>query len=157
MTKKTLAMRVLDRSKVDYAVTAYPSNERDAERVATLMYVDPSLVYKTLVVLRAAGRPLLVMIPSNSQLDLKQIARSVSEKKVKMASHKEAESLTGLQVGGISVLALLNRGFVPLIDSQAKDQQIIYISAGKRGLQLSLSPIDLIYVTGARVIDAIRQ
>jgi Cys-tRNA(Pro)/Cys-tRNA(Cys) deacylase len=157
MTKKTLAMRVLDSRKVDYAVTVYPQNERDAKRIATLMKVDPSLVYKTLVVLRAAGKPLLAMIPSNSQLDLKQVARSVGEKKVKMASHKEAESLTGLQVGGISALALLNRGFVPLIDSQARDHRKIYISAGKRGQQISLSPIDLINVTGARVIDAMRR
>ena len=138
MTKKTLAMRVLDGRKVDYTVTAYPQNERDAERIASLMNVEPALVYKTLVVLPAAGKPLLVMIPSDSQLDLKQVARAVGEKKVKMASHKEAESSTGLQVGGISALALLNRGFVPLIDSQAKDQQIIYISAGKRGLQFHL-------------------
>ncbi len=157
MAKKTLAMRVLDSKKVDYAVTAYPQTERDAERIATLINVEPSLVYKTLVVLRAAGKPILVMIPSNAQLDLKKVARAVGEKKVKMASYKEAESQTGLQVGGISALALLNRGFVPLIDLQARDHQMIYISAGKRGLQISLSPIDLINITSAREIDAIRR
>ena len=157
MAKKTLAMRVLDSKKVDYAITAYPQTERDAERIAILINVEPSLVYKTLVVLCADGKPLLVMIPSNSQLDLKKVARAVGEKKVKMASLKEAESLTGLQVGGISALALLNRGFVPLIDSQARDHQIMYISAGTRGLQISLSPIDLINVTGARELDAVRR
>jgi len=100
---------------------------------------------------------MLVMIPSNAQLDLKKVARAVGEKKVKMASHKEAESMTGLQVGGISALALLNWGFVPLIDLQARDHQTIYISAGKRGLQISLSPIDLINITSAREIDATRR
>jgi Cys-tRNA(Pro)/Cys-tRNA(Cys) deacylase len=93
------------------------------------------------------------MIPSNRQLDLKKLASAVGQKKVQMGTQREAEQLTGLQVGGISPLALLNRGFDILLDDAALDQSRICISAGERGLQIRLALNDLIKATGARVAD----
>jgi Cys-tRNA(Pro)/Cys-tRNA(Cys) deacylase len=71
-----------------------------------------------------------------------------------MASYKEAESLTGLQVGGISALALINRGFDVYIDRAATELSHILVSAGCRGINLQLSVEDLIRITKARVIEA---
>ncbi len=99
---------------------------------------------------------MLVMIAGDQELDLKQVAKAVGEKKVRMASHKEAEDLTGLQVGGISALALLNRPFDVFIDRPATELSHILVSAGKRGINLRLPVADLVRVTNARVIEATR-
>jgi Cys-tRNA(Pro)/Cys-tRNA(Cys) deacylase len=71
-----------------------------------------------------------------------------------MAAHKEAETLTGLQVGGISALALLNRPFDVFIDRPATQLSHVLVSAGKRGINLRLTVADLIRITRARVIEA---
>jgi Cys-tRNA(Pro)/Cys-tRNA(Cys) deacylase len=113
-------------------------------------------VYKTLVTLRPEGKPMLIMIAGHQELDLKRVAKSVGEKKVRMASYKEAEDLTGLQVGGISALALLNRPFDVFIDRPATELSHVLVSAGKRGINLRLPVADLIRVTRARVIEATR-
>jgi Cys-tRNA(Pro)/Cys-tRNA(Cys) deacylase len=70
-----------------------------------------------------------------------------------MASHSEAEALTGLQVGGISALALLNKGFVILLDESARAYEEVYVSGGQRGVDLKLKTADLVKVTRARVVD----
>lgn len=148
--EKTLAMKVLEGKKVAYEAVEYPPTERDAVQVAGALGVPPGQVFKTLVVTRPSGKPLLVMLPADQQLDLKEVARAAGEKKLKMATHQEAEALTGLQVGGISALALLHRPFVIYIDSAARAYEHIYISAGKRGINLKVGVQDLVKVTGAR-------
>lgn len=153
MTNKTLAMRFLEGKKVAYQVHEYPASERDAETVAEEMGVPAAEVYKTLVVLRPPKKPMLVMVPADRQLDLKKLAKAVGEKKVKMAGHSEAEQLTGLQVGGISALALVNKGFAVYLDKTAESLNQIYVSAGQRGLDIQLAVKDLIKVTRARLID----
>ncbi|MCI0394856.1 MAG: aminoacyl-tRNA deacylase [Chloroflexi bacterium] len=153
MPEKTIAIKLLEGKKILHQVYEYPAGERDAERVAAEMAVPAGQVFKTLVVLRPAGKPMLVMVPADRQLDLKKLAQAVGEKKVKMATHKEAEALTGLQVGGISALALLNRGFAVYLDRSAQAFPEIYVSAGRRGLDIRLAVADLIRLTGARVVD----
>jgi Cys-tRNA(Pro)/Cys-tRNA(Cys) deacylase len=71
-----------------------------------------------------------------------------------MAYHCDAEALTGLQVGGISALALLNKGFEICIDQAARQLDRIAVSAGQRGVDLYLDVSDLVRVTGARWVDA---
>lgn len=153
-TQKTLAMKLLDGKKIAYVVHAYSSDIRDAEQVATAVGFDASAVYKTLVVANPEGKPLLVMLPADKHLDLKKFAKQLNAKKLKMATQREAESQTGLQVGGISALALTNKGFAVYLDSAARDLQQIVISAGQRGLQIQLAVKDLVAVTGARFVDA---
>jgi Cys-tRNA(Pro)/Cys-tRNA(Cys) deacylase len=153
MTTKTMAMRALEAKNIPYEVLTYDATITDAALVANEVGLPQQRVFKTLVVVRNGGKPMLVMIPSNRQLNLKRLAKAVGEKKVKMASHKQAEELTGLQVGGISALALLNRGFDVYLDESADTIEKICISAGEKGLQLMLSVQDLIDVTGARLID----
>lgn len=158
MTEKTLAMKVLQGQKVVFDTAVYPKTTRDAQEIADLLGAPAASVFKTLVVLPPAptgrfSKPLLVIIPANKQLDLKKLAQVVEAKKVKMALHNEAEELTGLQVGGISPLALLNKGFLMFIDQSVRDQNQIYISSGQRGTQIILAAKDLLRVTQAKLVD----
>jgi Cys-tRNA(Pro)/Cys-tRNA(Cys) deacylase len=154
-TKKTLAMKYLDGQKVAYEPLVYPDSLRDAQEVAKALGLPEEQVYKTLVVPRPESKkPLLVMVPSNRQLDLKKLAAAVGEKKLKMATQRDAEALTGLQVGGISALALVNRGFAVYLDVSARELSQIVVSAGERGQQIRLAVPDLVKVTRARYADA---
>lgn len=154
--EKTLSMKVLEGRKVPYEAVTFPDDMRDAVEIATLLGVPARLVVKTLVVMPPAAnvKPLLVLVPADRQLDLKKLASAVGAKKLKMATHREAEDLTGLQVGGISALALLNRGFAVYIDQTAKAQDAIYVSGGRRGLNLKVRTADLLKIINARPIDA---
>lgn len=150
--------RLLSQQRITFTVHEFPDSIHSAEGVADYVGRSPERVYKTLVVLRQSPRakPMLIMAPANSQLDLKLVAKAVGEKKVQMASQLEAERLTGLKVGGISALALLNKGFDIYLDESAQNHDTILISAGQRGINLELAVADLVKVTKARWIEAAR-
>ena len=112
------------------------------------------IVYKTLVVMPSEEHPILVLIAGDRELNLGRLARSLGVKKVRMATQKEAESLTRLQVGGISPLALLDRGFPVYIDRPALALEDLFLSAGTRGINLRLRVADLIALTAAEVVQA---
>lgn len=150
---KTLAMKVLEGQKVAYELFEYPETERDAVQIAHIFGVPPAQVFKTLVVVRPPQKPLLVLLPADSQLDLKKLAKATGDKKLNMATHAEAEQLTKLQVGGISALALLNKGFVILIDESAQAQEAIFVSAGQKGLNLKVKTNDLVRVIQAKYVE----
>lgn len=154
---KTLAMKLLEGKKVTYEAVAYPTSMRDAEDIAVEFGVPAAQVFKTLVVLPPDGvpkaKPMLVMIPADRQLHLKKLAKVVKVKKLKMATHAQAEEMTGLQVGGISALALLNKGFAIYLDESARGATAVYISAGQRGINLKVGVDDLVKVTKARWAD----
>lgn len=159
MTVKLNSMRLLDSRGVRYVAKTYDESGafHSAEQAAELLGAPAHSVYKTLVVLRdppGKGKPLLVMIAATAQLDLKVLAKSLGEKKLRMATQNEAESLTGQQVGGISALELLNRGFEICLDRAALQLQQIHISAGQRGVDLFLAVDDLVRVTHAKVVVA---
>jgi len=151
--KKTLAMRLLEGKKVPYEAFTYPEEERDAAAVAEQIGVPAGQVFKTLVVQRQRGKPFVVMVPADRALDLKKMAKAVGEKKVTMASHAEAEELTGLEVGGISALALINRGFDIVLDVSAQQYETICISAGEKGINIGVPVEGLVQVTGADYLD----
>ena len=158
--KKTHAMRFLDAKGVPYATTAYDERGdfHTAEAAAAILGLPLHAMYKTLVVLREADprhRPLVVMVPSDAQLDLKALASAVGEKKLRMATQREAEQLTGMKVGGISVVGLKNPAtFDIYIYQRARDLETIHISAGERGVELALRTADLIATSGARFVPA---
>jgi len=154
---KTLAMKALDKAGVAYEALAYPVDVTDAVEVAGHLGVPPEGVYKTLVVTRPAGRPLLVMLASNRRLDPKRLAAALGEKRVELAAHAEAERLTRLQVGGISALALLGRGFDVVIDEAARERDWVCVSAGRKGVNLRVAVADLVRITGARWVGAIER
>ena len=159
--KKTHAMRVLDSKGIAYRVTEYDSSGEfhTGEEAAALVRAPAELVYKTLVVLREAspaGKPMMVMVPVAIQLDLKLLAESLGDKRLRMATQKEAEKLTGMQVGGISALALQQPGFTVLIDERARPLERIHVSAGARGMDVELAVGDLVSLTGARFVRVAR-
>lgn len=153
---KTLAMRILEGQGISYDVVEFPEAIHDALGVAVHARLPPENVYKTLVVqaVDPGFKPILIMVAADRTLSLKRIAQAVGVKKVRMARHAEAERLTGLEVGGISALALLNKGFAIYLDEWATLLDDIVVSAGRRGLNLRLAVQDLIRVTGAELIEA---
>ena len=155
MSAKTNAMRVLDSRKIAYEVHEYSPEIHSAVEAAQAMGAPVECVYKTLVVMREAPRakPLLVMVPGDRELDLRALAQATGDKKLRMATQKEAESLTGLRVGGIGALALLNRGFEIWLDRAAMERERIFVNAGQRGVNLELRVDDLVSVTNARWIE----
>ena len=160
-TKKTHAMRLLDSKQIAYRVTEYDSSGEfhTGEEAAALVDAPAEAVYKTLVVLRdapQAGKPMMVMVPVALQLDLKQLAEALGEKNLRMATQKEAETLTGMQVGGISALALQRPGFTILIDERTQALERVHISAGARGIDIELAVSELVALTGAKFVPAAR-
>ena len=152
-------MRLLEARKIPYTGKTYDASGEfhSATDAAQLIGAPVELVYKTLVVLRdppTAGKPMLVLIASHREVDLKLLAKSIKEKSLRMASQKEAETRTGLQVGGISALALMNRGFEVCIDEPALALDHIHVSAGQRGVDIQLAVKDLIALTRAKTVKA---
>jgi len=136
-------------------VHTYSPDIHSAEGVAEAVGLPPEQVFKTLVVVSTAARPqsYLAIVPGHREVDLKKLALATGEKKLRMATQREAEYLTGLQVGGISALALLNRGFRVYLDASAQEFDSILVSAGRRGINLQLAPDDLMRVTNALLAD----
>jgi Cys-tRNA(Pro)/Cys-tRNA(Cys) deacylase len=146
--------RLLDSRKIPYTAFELPSEKLGALETARLLNVDPATVYKTIVVTREKStgkKPLLVLIPGPNQVDLKALAAFLNEKKVHLPTEREAEQLTGLQAGGISPLALLNKGFQVVLDASARERAEIHISGGQRGLNIRLGVEALIRITNAHI------
>jgi Cys-tRNA(Pro)/Cys-tRNA(Cys) deacylase len=154
---KNNVTRFLDSKKVAYRMHAYDyaAGVHSAVEVAQAIGLPPAQVFKTLVVLpeQPNRKPMLVVIPGPDALDLRQFAKAVGLKKAKMAGHDEAEKLTGLQTGGISPLALINKGFDTYLSDQAQAFTSIAVSAGQRGANVELAVRDLIALTRARLVN----
>ncbi len=151
---KPSALRLLEQRHIPHEVFAFDDAIRSAAEVAAAVGLPPGRVYKTLVIEQdpPRGKPYLCMAPADSEVDLKALARALDLKKLRMASHRHAERLTGLKVGGISALALLGKGFPVLIDERALAHDRILVSAGQRGLDVALAVTDLIMLTGAKTV-----
>jgi len=144
--------RFLDSHKVSYITFETPIEKLGALETAEFLNVAPEAVFKTIVVNRDKPRkPILAVIPGPGAVDLKLLASFLREKKVYLPTEREAEQLTGLQAGGISPLALINKGFQVVIDSAAQNYSEIHISGGQRGLNIKLPVAALIRLTNARL------
>ena len=155
---KTLAMRTLDAHKIEYSVYHFPDTIHNATEVAAQIGKPAEQVFKTLVVLRDGeerAHPLLVIVPGNQEINLRHLAHELGVKSVHMAGHDQAEKLTGLKVGGISSLALLNRPFDIYLDTSAQNFTEILMSAGERGTNLQLKVSDFLALTQAQFISTI--
>lgn len=144
--------RLLDARKIPYTAFELPAEKLGALETARQLGVSPEIIFKTIVVKRdRPGKPLLVAIPGNREVDLKALADVLGEKKVHVPTQHEAETLTGLQAGGISPLALINKGFQVIVDQIAAQYEQIHISAGQRGLNVRLPVKALVELTRARL------
>jgi Cys-tRNA(Pro)/Cys-tRNA(Cys) deacylase len=144
--------RMLDAKNIPYQSYELPAEKLGATETAEILHVPLKQVFKSIVVRREGkGKPILVLVPGSSEVDLKSLARAVAEKKLHLPTEREAEQLTGLQAGGISPLALINRGFQVVLDSSALNFTHIHVSGGQRGLNILISVKDLISLTHARL------
>ena len=144
--------RFLDSKKVAYIAFEHSAEITSAEESAAALNVPLEMIYKSIVVLREKpGKPILAVVPGTQKVSLKAVASAVGEKKVHLSTQVEAEQLTGLQAGGISPIALINKGFTILLDSSAQHHEQIHVSGGQRGLSLRISVKTLIEVTNAKV------
>lgn len=150
MSITTNVTRLLDARKIPYTAYETPAEKLGALETARFLNVEAASVFKTIVVTREKPRkPLLVVIPGDAEVDLKLLAAALGEKKVFLPTEREAETLTGLQAGGISPLALINKGFQVVIDSSAQALGEIHVSGGQRGLNIKL-PVDAL----AKLVNA---
>jgi Cys-tRNA(Pro)/Cys-tRNA(Cys) deacylase len=145
--------RLLQSRKVAFQAFELPVEKLGAQETAQLLGIPVHQVYKTIVVEREkSGKPILAVIPGDHEVDLKALAEAVGEKKVHLPTERDAERLTGLQAGGISPLALINRGFQVCVDSAINHETEIHVSGGQRGLNIRLPSADLLRLTQARVV-----
>ncbi|HVN54136.1 MAG TPA: aminoacyl-tRNA deacylase [Anaerolineaceae bacterium] len=146
--------RMLHAKKVAFTAFETPAEKLGAEETARILNVPVEIVFKTIVVTRERpGKPVLALVPGNQEVDLKAVARTAGEKKVSLATEKEAERLTGLKAGGISPLALINKGFQVFLDQSAQTYPEIHVSGGQRGLNIRLPVQDLVQLTNARIAN----
>jgi Cys-tRNA(Pro)/Cys-tRNA(Cys) deacylase len=154
MTPTNNVTRMLDARKIDYTALEVPEEKLGALEAAQFLGSSPEAVFKTIVVTREKPRPpLLVLVAGKATVDLKKVAAVVGDKKVHLPTERAAEALTGLQAGGISPLALINKGFRVLIDEAAQAQGFIHVSGGQRGLNIRIGVEDLVQLTKARIAD----
>jgi Cys-tRNA(Pro)/Cys-tRNA(Cys) deacylase len=151
--------RFLDSRKVSYMAFETPVEKLGALGTAEFLNVPPETVFKTIVVTRdkrsspveKPRKPVLAVIPGTHVVDLKLLAAFLGEKKVHLPTEREAEELTGLQAGGISPLALINKGFQVVLDATAQNYPEIHVSGGQRGLNIRLPVEALVKLTNARM------
>lgn len=149
---KNNVTRLLEARAIPYTSFELPAEKLSALEAARYLGADPGQIFKTIVVLReGAGKPLLAVVPGPLEVDLRTLAKAVGEKKLLLATQRQSEQMTGLLAGGISPLALLNRGFEVVLDELAQLYDEIYISGGQRGLNIRLPVSAFIEVTGARL------
>ncbi len=151
---KTNAMRLLESRGIPYTPVTYSPGIHSGHDVARVIGQPAAQVFKTLVAVADAHDWILVMTPSDRELDLRKVASEIGAKRVRMAARREAEAKTGLLAGGISPLALMHKAFAVYLDCRALRFDAIWLSAGQRGHNLRIAVTDLIAVTEASVIDA---
>ena len=140
---KTNAMRILDRAGVSYEHFSYECDEFvDGAQTADHLGLPHEKVFKTLVTVAGNGEHFVFVIPIDEELDLKKCAKSVGVKSVAMIHQKELFPLTGYVRGGCTAIGM-KKNFVTRIDVSAKTLDRIYVSGGKVGCQILLSPDDL--------------
>lgn len=144
MSEKTNAARILDRLKIKYELVEYtvdPDNLA-ADHVAEELGEHIEQVYKTLVLRGDKTGIIVCVVAGNREVDLKKAAKASGNKKMEMIAMKELLPLTGYIRGGCTAIGM-KKHYPTYISEEAQHFPFIYVSAGKRGLQLKLSPLDL--------------
>ena len=155
---KNNVTRLLESRGIEYEAFELPAEKLSGMEAASYLGVNPGKVFKTIVIMRPKpGKPVLALVPAPLEVDLKGLSKALGEKKLILATQREAEQLTGLKVGGISPLALLNKRFQVIIDISAQSEGKIYISGGQRGINICLHFEDLAKLTNAIIAPISRE
>jgi len=152
---KTNVMRILDQKKIKYESHSYkPDATMSGEEIALILGEDPEKVFKTLVTQGKSGAYYVFVVPVKAELDLKKAAKASGEKSISMIKQKELLPLTGYVHGGCSPIGM-KKHFPTFIHETASSLKKLFVSAGKVGFQVELSPTDLIGLAGCTVADII--
>ena len=150
--------RFLQARKITFEQFEISGEKKSAGEVAEILNVPINQMFKTIVLKPInPGKPILAVTPADMTADLKLIAKFIHEKKIEFPSPQEAEKLTGLQTGGISPLALINKGFRIILDESAIKMEWMHVSGGQRGLNIRLKVQDFINVTNCKVANISRN
>jgi Cys-tRNA(Pro)/Cys-tRNA(Cys) deacylase len=156
----TPAVRTLDQAKATYSLHEYdPADGSEGhgygEVAVAALGADPARVFKTLVA-RVDGALTVAVVPVSSQLDLKALAAAAGGRKAAMADPTDAERSSGYVRGGISPLGQ-RKALPTVVDESALEFATVMVSAGRRGLQVELTPADLVRLTRARTAAIARR
>lgn len=146
----TPAITALTAASVPFTMHDYahdPRSESYGEEAAAALGIAPGRVFKTLLA-DVDGALTVAVVPVSGQLDLKALARAMGGRKAVMADPRDAERSTGYVVGGISPLGQ-KRAHPTVVDATALDHPTVFVSAGRRGLEVELAPDDLVRLTTA--------
>ena len=155
----TPAINAAKKKKIAYTVHQYshdPSHDSYGKEAAEKLGINEGQVYKTLVVQLDRKNLAVAIISVSSMLSMKQIAKATGAKKAAMADKELVEKTTGYVLGGVSPLGQKKR-LVTVIDSSAKAFATIFVSAGRRGLEIELSPADLATLTAATFAEICQE
>ncbi|MBU1330069.1 MAG: Cys-tRNA(Pro) deacylase [Gammaproteobacteria bacterium] len=147
----TPALDLLKKVRAEHRIHSYEHDPKAASyglEAAEKLNLDPAQVFKTLLVSSEKGELLVAVVPVAGSLDLKALAQAAAVKKVDMADPQAAQRATGYLLGGISPLGQKKR-LRTFIDSRAQDFDTLYVSAGRRGLEVELSAAVLAQLTMA--------
>lgn len=153
---KTNAVRILDKHKIKYELIPYEVDESDlsAIHVAEQLNEPVEQVFKTLVLKGDKTGYFVCIIPGAEELNLKIAAKASGNKSCDMIPMKDLLSITGYIRGACSPIGM-KKLFPTYIDSSCKKYDFIYVSAGKRGLQIQINPIDLISIIDISIIELV--
>ena len=156
--EKTNAARLLDKAGLQYNLIPYEFDENDlaAQHVADSLGQDISRVFKTLILHGDKTGHLVCVVPGDCEVDLKALAKVSGNKKVEMILMKDLLAVTGYIRGGCSPIGMKKR-FPTYFHSTATAHQTIFVSAGVRGMQIEIPPVDLIAFVGGVVADVATQ
>jgi Cys-tRNA(Pro)/Cys-tRNA(Cys) deacylase len=151
----TPAILAAKKAKIAFTIHEYahdPSAESFGSEAAEKLDAPEAMVFKTLVVTLDNGSLVVGVIPVSSKLSMKLLAKAAGVKKAAMASAADVERSTGYVLGGVSPLGQKKR-LTTFIDSSAEEFSSIYVSAGRRGLEIALNPNDLKKLTNGRFVN----
>lgn len=150
---KTNAMRILERMKIKYEILTYECDEfTDGLETADKLNLPRNLVYKTLVTTGKSKQHYVFVLPIEAEIDFKKAAKVVGEKSLEMLPLKELTPLTGYVRGGCTSIGM-KKQFPTVIDASVEGLEMMYVSAGKLGVQLKLAPADLCKAANAKFAD----
>lgn len=155
--QKTNVARLLDKAKIPYELVPYTVDENNlaADHVAEELGEDINQVFKTLILHGDRSGHFVCVVPGNTEVDLKKAAKAAGAKKAEMIPMKELLPLTGYIRGGCSPIGM-KKPFPTFFHQSALDFDVIFVSAGVRGLQLKIAPQDLIDYVNASITDLIQ-
>ena len=154
---KTNAMRILDSMKINYTYETYECDEfTDGIQVADKLGLQHEQVFKTIVTTGKSGGNYVFVIPIEDEIDFKKAAKIVGEKSLEMLHLKDLTKVTGYVRGGCTAIGMKKK-FPTVIQETAASYEHIYVSGGKLGMQIKLSPLDLRKASEASFGDVVRK